>query len=75
MSAQVGSYQQLVELTDQVADVNRTEATRLAQETADRERLRREAENRDRMLQQTIQDLPTRTPQIEAPGFTFSDHP
>lgn len=73
LNAEVGSYQQLVELTDQVADLNRTEANRLAQETAERERLRREAENRNRMLQQGIEDLPTQAPRIDAPGFTFSD--
>jgi len=73
MSAEVGSYQQLVELTDQVADLNRTEATRLLQETADRERLRREAQERNQILQHGIEDLPTRTPQIEAPGFVFTE--
>ena len=73
MSAEVGSYQQLVELTDQVADLNRTEATRLLQETADRERLRREAQNRGQILQQGIEDLPTQTPKVEAPGFSFTE--
>ena len=73
MSAEVGSYQQLVELTDQVADLNRTEATRLVQETADRERLRREAQDRGQILQQGIDDLPTQTPKVEAPGFTFTE--
>ena len=73
MSAEVGSYQQLVELTDQVADLNRTEATRLVQETADRERFRREAQQRGQILQQGIDDLPTATPKLEAPGFTFTE--
>ena len=73
MTAEVGSYQQLVELTDQVADLNRTEATRLLQETADRERLRREAQNRGQILQQGIEDLPTQTPKVEAPGFSFTE--
>ena len=73
MSAEVGSYQQLVELTDQVVDLNRTEATRLLQETADRERLRREAQNRGHILQRGIEDLPTQAPTVEAPGFSFTE--
>lgn len=73
MSAEVGSYQQLVELTDQVADLNRTEATRLLQETGDRDRLRREAQKRDEILQQGIEVLPTQTPNVEAPGFSFTE--
>jgi len=73
MSSEVGSYQQLIELTDQVADLNRTEATRLLQETADKERLRREAQNRGQILQQGIEDLPTQTPKVDAPGFSFTE--
>ena len=73
MGAQVGSYQQLVEVSDQVADLNRTEATRLLQETAERERLRREAKDRGQILQQGIDALPTHAPQVEAPGITFTE--
>jgi len=73
MSAEVGSYQQLVELTDQVADLNRTEATRLLQETAEKERRRREAQKRGEILEQGIEDLPTQTPKVEAPGFDFTE--
>lgn len=72
-NAEVGSYQQLIELTDQVADLNRTESTRLLQETADRERLKREDQERGHILQHGIEDLPTQTPQIDAPGFTFTE--
>lgn len=73
MDAEVGSYQQLIELTDQVADLNRTEATRLLHETSDRERLRSEARERGDILQQAIDDLPSQAPRVEAPGFSFAD--
>jgi hypothetical protein len=73
MGAEVGSYQQLIELTDQVADLNRTEATRLLRETSDRERLGREARQRGEVLQHGIDGLPSQAPRLEAPGFTFAD--
>src|SRR3954464_12558139 len=73
MDAEVGSYQQLIELTDQVADLNRTEATRLLHETSDQERLRSEARQRGDILQQAIDDLPSQAPPVDAPGFSFAD--
>ena len=73
MDAEVGSYQQLIELTDQVADLNRTEATRLLHETSDRERRQAEARQRGEILQQGIDALPSQALRVEAPGFTFAD--
>jgi hypothetical protein len=73
MNAEVASYQQLVELTDEVGDLNRTEASRLAQETADRERALDERRERGDILERGIEELPTKTPQVEAPGFSFSE--
>ncbi len=72
LAAQVGSYGQLVELTERVGDLNRTEALRLAQETA---RERRETLERSKLVQDAVDALPTEPVQVDAPGFHFSEGP
>jgi len=72
LAAQVGSYNQLVELTERVGDLNRTQALRLAQENA---REQRHALERSKLVQDAVDELPTQPLRIEAPGFHFSEGP
>jgi len=72
LAAQVGSYNQLVELTERVGDLNRLQATRLAQEVA---REKREAVARSKLLLDAVDELPSQPVRIEGPGFHFSEGP
>jgi hypothetical protein len=72
LAAQVGSYNQLVEMTERVGDLNRTQALRLAQENA---RMQREAAERSKVLLDAVDELPTQPLRMEAPGFHFTEGP
>ena len=65
LEAQVGSYGQLVELTERVGDLDRAEALRQAEAAAREER---EAQERSKVVRDAVDELPTQPVQVDAPG-------
>ena len=73
-AAEIGAFGAAIETNEQLATLNRTEASRAAQEEAAREQARREQAERNQVLNQAIDKL-SEAPRVVAPGFTFEESP
>ena len=71
--AQIQTLKQSTELTDQVAESNRLQALRLAQENAKRKREIGEAVERREILLESAQNMAPRPPQLKAEGLDVFD--